>query len=91
MLPVVFLDNDADYTRLLTARFQRVAQNTGISFSIVLCASKAEQVLSYASKHPDGNLYFLDIELQDVIDGLAVCAAASCDRSPGPYCVCIGL
>lgn len=72
LLPVVFLDNDADYTRLLTARFQRVAQNTGISFSIVLCASKAEQVLSYASKHPDGNLYFLDIELQDVINGLAV-------------------
>lgn len=72
MLPVVFLDNDTEYTRLLTARFQRVAQHAGLSFTIALCASTAEQVLSYASQHPDGNLYFLDIELQEVINGLAV-------------------
>lgn len=72
MLPVVFLDDDAEYARMLAIRFQRVAQEAGISFNIALCSTSVQETLDYAHAHPDGNLYFLDIELQDVVNGLTV-------------------
>lgn len=72
MLPVVILDDDADYARLFTSRFKRVADAAGIPFSIALCATTAQQVLDYAQAHPNGNLYFLDIELADAVNGLTV-------------------
>ncbi len=72
MLPVILLDDDIHYADMLTARLTRVAQAIGFDCRVMLCADAAAQVLSYAEAHPDGCLYFLDIELDEDMNGLAV-------------------
>lgn len=72
MLPVVLLDDDVHYSSIFSLRLQRVAEKLGFPCELRLCAESAEQVFTYAQAHPEGNLYFLDIELNEEMNGLAV-------------------
>lgn len=73
MTNIVLLDDVDDHNGHLAHQIREICLEEKLEANIVMATSSIEKVLDYARKNDRTTVYFLDIELNDVLNGVQLC------------------
>lgn len=75
MLKLILCDDNPRHNNTLTHHLEQILPDLPMPAQIVLTTTDPNEVIRYASEHDGDAVYFLDLELDNTLSGLDVCAA----------------